>query len=568
MRRLTLSAIFLFATITMYAQQIAHTYALELDEDPTSFFVYRDLEYDPSNEQLSLYGQKWRALTLYVSKEGKKTSFANGNKYVPFVYVAHLPAEGDPEIVDKPINLQTISHYDMSGKQYEGEDPRTKATVTSSETDVPFSELKEEYPSAFKNDVKSDKVYQMSVAPTFKGFTLIEKLIEYTSDEEYTDLVKGETRSNTAKPELDDDYLIRTDAEYLFDNRRRLYMIPTVLNQKGDKLFGFKNKRVYTLDAEGKVVNKVDVKTEYPKSLIFASNLKETSKDTLTNFEEGAILLYGRAFGVGKKNNDPDKTNYHAVVLDKDGHAIFDGSFKYGTEKRSFTPFSAFKEGENIYVFGKAVGNDEPGYSILTFNKTGLAGTQHYNFDDFKQKVSGDFDAGITSNYARRFYPISHYELSNGDLIIHGESYEEVSDQSQASNQNTAVTMLPKKNKYLSTVFVQIDKTGNLVHVYVVPKGGKKAEDEITKFKLIQDSGKKAFLIGRENNGKDSYGIIVKLDLEAMEAKKTNLSDSDVYDLRGAVVYKYFPDLEEIAYVGKSADQETSILKSVVINLK
>lgn len=297
--------------------------------------------------------------------------------------------------------------------------------------------------------------------------------------------------------------------------------------------------------------------------MIFGIGFGANAEDTLSNFADGAILIYGRAFGVGKKNNDPDQTRYHVAIIDKDGNLEHTSLFNYGTEKRSIEPYYAYKKGNVIFVFGKTTGNDEPGYAVLTFDKTGLIDTKDFNHQVFQGMVVGKYDDGLTSRYGRNFQAVNHYVLANGQVLIHGEAYE--TESRTEPGLNGSVKRFEVKT-YISHIFLKFDTNGELLKEYVYTKKEGDTQKTLTKFKVMQSKNNTLYLYGEENQGKNKFGVVVKVDANTDKVTKTTLNDYDIFDIKGTVISKY-SEGKNLVFLGRSADAATYTLKSVVFEL-
>lgn len=555
----------------LYSQDKIHEFELIISVSPNNNFVYRDLEYDPIAQKLSIYGQNYQPAMLFANKEEKKTSFSSGIDYIPFVYVAHLSTGAPNDVVEKAINLKDLPRFKMGGKKYEAKDPKTIKTISSSETATSLDELLASYPKAFPSTTHGVNLYEMSIHSKFNGFYISEKLQPYEFKEEQSNLIKKNSTIKVLKPELGKDFKVFVEKNNVVDNKRRLAMVPTLLGLKGDKLHGFKNKRFYTIDRNAAIANQVDVVFEFPKSLAFASGLGVSAIDSISNFEDGVILIYNRAFGVGKKSNDPDKTRYNVVILNKDGALDYEGVFHFGNEKKSFSPYHAVKIGKNVHVFGKVIANASPGYAVLTFDgESGLVDTKEYAGDDFSSKAIGNYKSGLTTNYSRGFKPVTHYVLGNGDVLIHGESFDKTTETTERLNPaggSTGSMIRTDIYTYLAHVFLHIDKDGNLINEYIAPKTSEDSKKKITRFSKLVEKNNAIYLQSEEKEGQSTYGVILKLDYKTKSIVKTNLSNFDVFDLRGDVVSKFDSDASQIIFLGRTADKDNFTAKSVVFNL-
>ncbi len=129
-----------------------------------------------------------------------------------------------------------------------------------------------------------------------------------------------------------------------------------------DKYNYLRNQYITTFDLTGKKTNQVELKFDYPRKLYHANKLN--------NGTGGAIFLYGRATGIGKKNNDPNKANFWAVLVDEDGNETFKHKLKVSGGIGIFKPIASFSRDDKVIVLSQ---NGGLVWDVMSIDKIGLA---------------------------------------------------------------------------------------------------------------------------------------------------------------------------------------------------
>lgn len=418
------------------------------------------------------------------------------------------------------------------------------------------------YPKAYPTASKSVNIYSLDPTLSWGTFKVVETDQIYEFKDDASKLIKGDKKTEVYNYELNDDFKFMQEDVDIVDNKRRMTVVPTMKGMKGDKLHGFNNKTIFVTE-KGNITNQFDIKFDYPKSLLFAQGYGGSAADTISSFKDGAILIYGRAFGVGKKKNDPDRTRYHVSIIDGQGQLQSTTEFKYGSEKSNLLSYYAYKKNNKIFLFAKRSGKDSPGYAVLTFDDTGLIDTKDYDYEGFKSMVTGPYNDGLTSNFGRRFKALNHYVMEDGSVLLHGEAYEQESTTSAAGSGPISTRTT---NTYLSHIFLKFNADGNFEQEYVIPKEGEANRSEVTRLKLIDTIDKNLYFIAEET-ADEPYAAIIKVNPVTNAISKTKLSDSDLFQISKKVVYEYNEDSKSLIFVGKSSDKGSFTVKSVVYTL-
>lgn len=567
MKKFTLLLLIATVSLPLLAQKRLGEYQYKVSESPYANYQFKDLTFDEDDMSLKLFAVQMQMATVTKQSIDDETKAETSNEIIPFITVANLKAgNSTPEVIKEAIHLKSVKWIKLKdGYDYVAIDPTTEEEVSSSETAVANEELMMKYPKAYPRVSNKFETHELEVQSAWNDFVVVDRLKTYAYKDELGKLEEVDSKAESYKFKLDEAYSkhMLEDVK-IVDNRRQLAIAPVMLGVKKDKIHGFTNKRIYTT-SKNEIINQFDLKFDFPKSLLFGIGFGANAEDTLSNFAEGAILIYGRAFGVGKKNNDPDKTRYHVAIIDKDGNLEHTSLFNYGTEKRSIEPYYAYKKEDEIFVFSKTTGSDSPGYAVLTFDKSGLKDTKDFDHQTFQTMVvGGKYDDGLTTRYGRNFEPVNHYILSNGQVLIHGEAYEtETKTEQQGDNGTIKRTEI---RTYISHIFLKFDVDGTLLKEYVYAKKEGDSQKALTKFKLMQSQNNILYLYGEENQGKAKFGVIVKVDANTDKVTKTTLNDFDVFSIKGTVITKYSGG-KNLVFLGRSADASNYTLKSVVFEL-
>jgi len=561
MKTVKLFLLMLFAASTVGAQQKTAEYKYKIFDQQMNYFVYRDLTYDPEKKEVDIYGKTYKIATvLKKNSSGKESS--EGNVIIPFIAKLSINPENKGVFTEEAISLTTLPEYKLEGYTYQVLDPGTDAVITTSEEAKPNTELMRTYPKAYPTASKSINIYSLNPTLSWGTFKVVETNQTYEFKDDASKLIKGDKNTEVYDYKLDKEFKFMQENIDIVDNKRRMAVVVTMKGMKGDKLHGFNNKTIFVTE-KADVINQFDIKFDYPKSLLYAQGFGKSAADTISSFKDGAILIYGRAFGVGKKKNDPDYTRYFVSVLDERGQLLSNTEFKYGSEKSNLQPYYAYRKNNKMFLFAKRSGKDSPGYAVLTFDETGLINTKDYDYAGFKSMVTGPYSSGLTSNFGRRFKAVNHYVMEDGGVLLHGEAYEQESTTSAAGSGPISTRTT---NTYLSHIFLKFSAEGNFEQEYVIPKVGEENRSEITRLKLIDTIGKNMYFIAEETSEKP-YAAIIKINPATNTISKTKLSDSDLFQISKKVVYEYDEDSKSLIFVGKTSDKESFTIKSVVYTL-
>jgi hypothetical protein len=553
--------VLLFLCVNLMAQKKTESIIVKASDKGSSSFYFNDLDYN-ADGTIKIYGRLYRAGALSVKKAGEKKEVDGGTMGIPSA-VTYTVKSNQVSNEQVYINLQSLEWLtDMKDMEYRAVDPKTKEQFAT-HADKNWPEVAQLMPRSFQSVKKeTESFYNYVLEPSLFGTTLREVVTKYSFDPIRNKLVAQKPEQNPVKlkmPEADGKY--NFDVYYLKDNKRKMVVTVAQILKKGEgKFYGMQNRKFVTLNGAGEVLSSFDYQTTFPRSLMFAGPLGMSATDTLSTFEDGGIFVFGRVLG-GGKSNDPDPLNYDYVITGPAGQLVSKGTFKFGAEKRDLEPVYAYKKDDKIYLLAKGVGKDTPGYAVLTFDQNGLIGTKEYASDKLKAATFGPYDKGITTNYGRLLQVTNHINLGDGGALICGESYEDITPVGASFTD-------PKVREYYSQVFLQLDKDGTIVKNYVLEKTDKETRKLYTKQNLLSDKSNKFFFASEERLQSTVYPILTVVDLNAGSAQRISLKTDDVYNVDNAVVYKHYPDLNKVIFLGRSADKDNYFLNGVVYLLE
>ena len=549
----------LFLCVNVWAQKKSESIVVKAADNSTSRFYFRDLDY-ATDGTIKIYGRLYRMGALSATQNGQKTNHNNGNMMVPSAVIYNIK-DNKVSAEQEFMNLQSVKYADMQGYDYVAVDPETKEQFASSK-DRHWTDIKISMPRVFENvKEETESFYNYELVPSLFGTTINETIIKYQFDPIRNKLTALKPERNVIKPQTPE-----ADGKYLFegftfkDNKRKMIACVAQIAKKGEgKFYPMQNRKVVTVNSGGELISSFDYQTTFPRNLMFAGALGMSATDTLSTFEDGGIFIFGRVLG-GGKNNDPDPLNYDYVIVGPQGQLVSKGTFKFGADKRDLQPVYAYKKDDKIFLLSKGVGRDMPSYAVLTFDQTGLIATKEYPSDKLKAATFGPYDKGITTNFGRLLQVTNHYNLADGGVLICGEAYE---DETPVGASFTD----PKIRGYFSQVFLHIDKEGNLVKNFVMEKTDKETRKVFTKQNLLRQKDGKFAFVSEERTQNAIYPILSVIDLNAGTAQKISLKNDDVYDVDGAIIYRFYPEFSKVVFLGRSSDRENYILDGVVYSI-
>jgi hypothetical protein len=253
---------------------------------------------------------------------------------------------------------------------------------------------------------------------------------------------------------------------YFNDQSKNKLTVLVGLRTSGDKTAEYKNQQLLTYNQEGRLVNKADLKFDYPRAILWSQGIKAAAETEGVSSYEGYLYVYSKVLGLGKKNNDPEPNNFNVVYSDADGNLIFNHNYKYGKAASHFKPNYAYTKDGAVYVFSKSVESGAAGYSISKFTREGCEYTKLYSSEELKAQSVGDAE-GIQSIFQRDIDIQGHRTLANGDVVLFGQRKETI--RTESFNYQTQTTV-PGEYKHENYVFLQIAPAGELKAQYVVSR--------------------------------------------------------------------------------------------------
>ncbi len=181
----------------------------------------------------------------------------------------------------------------------------------------------------------------------------------------------------------------------------------------------YKDIYVVTYNANGSIKHSFPVKLEYPRRAGFERAFTKGADDTgYLGAHDGFFYILGRVSGLGK-SNDPDESNYHAILADEEGKEVFSYNFQFSAEGKpgNLGLIDAKKFGEEVVVLGKTI-SSKPSLLFLKFNKSGLAIKKEFSFKDFEKIHKGDAQHILKPRFGHTFHVNDILTLPNGDYAV------------------------------------------------------------------------------------------------------------------------------------------------------
>ncbi len=580
----------LFSILSLRAQEILFDTPIPLDKELWSLDI-NTAEYDKSTNSFTLYGLNFKNLLLnFDAKEkselkSRPLGFVNASdirdRGLTFTDVSApyttemIVSEKELNVVkEAPILLSEIfpdrinpeDSYTLVAK-----DDRSEKISTSSEAQT-LETAKKLSPKSFPKSFKNYNVYQLKVgnfpttsettATSLSGFassTLgsmgsssmkIGKIsTPHTYDSLFGSWTIGEDKVISKNEILfsEKENILR-ETEPFQDNFRDEVIIPyTAIIPGEDRFTTYKNKRIYHIDATGKVKNKIELKLDFPKDLSFIKGY-DAQQDSVSSFKDGALVIYSRANILSKKKNDQDLTRHYAVVLDGQGKTTSQGWFNFGSGKQVFHAYEGFMSNGNYFIFGRLIGGDAPGHVTLKFNSSGFQEAKTFDSEYASKIISGKNEFGLKLYISRNFESIRTDKLGEGKTIIAGHTFETTSKTlpptGGAAFGETVTTTI-----YIGEIFVVFDSDGTLINYYSIKASNPNEKSDLT---LLHKNGHSIVYYNK------SEGEIIVIDLDKNTIKKI--------EMPGQIYFQKEEKILVSAKIKKVEDEKVLFLKSVQLN--
>ena len=376
-KRLSLYSVLLLAFCSLLAQSTVFELRNSLGEKYTGFDIH-DITFDETSKKLTLSGLNWTKGWLNEKKEaegGKKLSIVTGGGIrgtevsQPVVTILTLDASGRVlNTIEEPIHLSgvfsklseedpyVVNHYSSLMLWIDSQDTKTVEV------------LKSQYPKAFPKEGADYETFVLEGSDGGFVPAYLRKQVTKHEFNKWAGSYKSEPQEWVSVRFERVNKFEYPSGGFVFDKNKKQLLFP-VKAQLSDRISGFYNKQVYLLDEEGNVLNNTAITLEQPKDLEYVGGFGDVNSDQ--SFTKGAILIYGRA-QLGKKKNDQDLTRHYVYYLDNTGNVTHESEFHLGEEKQSLQLYSSFVQGDKYFVFGRLMGQENPGHVVLEFDQNGF----------------------------------------------------------------------------------------------------------------------------------------------------------------------------------------------------
>lgn len=435
------------------AQQVVAENEIRVLERDKDRFSIKDFVRTKDGYQLFVTFERWGRVSR---PEGQKDALSGRDRFFPALVVYTL--DENLNVISKQVENFNVNDLE----ELERSTPYTllgsiQQKVGDHTTDKPVDELRNAWPEAFFDYQTTERYTEILPSPAFRAHQMLvsDERLNYSG---WCNCMTGGVDESVIGPELP------------FDGEETSFFEPTVNHpaeglitvmggpgRKKDKLATYKEPVVVTYDHTGQLVHQENLVFTFPRYPIYASPVASSRPAT--------VFVLGQAPRIGKKNNDPDKTNYNMLAMNPAGEMLFRYPFKYGNDKKELDPQYAFGVGDDIWLFVKGRGRDSD-YGLLRFAKDGLVYDQSYDIPSLREKTSGNYMNGLQGLGIAGFEPHGHYFLDNGEMVIYGESRRTVASASYAPDGS----VVPAQHAWNGFVFLHINSDGQLINQYVLDK--------------------------------------------------------------------------------------------------
>lgn len=284
-------------------------------------------------------------------------------------------------------------------------------------------------------------------------------------------------------PDLKKQYFWLMDNNYFWDVSKNTTTTVggVILKGKGtNKRNHYQNQYILTIDAQGNKKNEVVLNFEYPRSVLFSKGLDKKEVMPGKFSYGGYVYVFGSVFGLGKKNNDPDKSNYWVVRLDENGKEIFRKKLKISAAPNIVSPLDILVKDDKLILVNE---NGTKNIDVISISNTGEDNVNTTTLNDIEfigveAKTFNFHDKIVTQSIV----------TEKGNVLISG--YYKKIVQRQSINQETR-EVIPEIINYPGVFTYQVNSENVVNSVYNLEINN--APNAVLEPKLLKGTNEKLF---------------------------------------------------------------------------
>lgn len=322
-------------------------------------------------------------------------------------------------------------------------------------------EAQSKYPAMFLNkNGCSDHSYSDIVIGDFK-YKIVKTTVNCKYDLESDAILETSTKNTVS------DVVVPNQAKPIYDPQFRVinytngYVTLPYGCRSADKSIKYNEYRelyYITYDTEGKVINNVTQKFDYPRHQKYGVSDPGTMNSLF-------VLGYYPMLG---KNNDPDRSNHNIVMLDKTGNLLAHHSFKFGSSERTdISDFYSFSNGDEHYLFFKGLTKPDNMYGFLKCSQKGIDFVTSIGYNELKEKTSGNPNVCLGLMMEDYFYITDHKILEDNSILLIGQIPKKLSIPTKDASNPMSAT-IQHKWIYGNHVILHFNPQGNLLKQYTL----------------------------------------------------------------------------------------------------
>lgn len=341
--------------------------------------------------------------------------------------------------------------------------------IVSQHKPVKFPVLKKSdaiklYPALFSNIDKCHDITYPSIEATFGSFIVNSNTEKCTYNFLSNSLSFDKTTVKKTNINLPGEgKVIMNPDDAVINKMGGLVTIPCGLRvkDKEEKYQEYKNYFFQTYSNDGKLVNSANVNFNYPQKCEYRIYHKSNSEEL--------YVFSGHAVS-SKKYKDPEKNNYHVILLDKQGKIIANQPFKFGSADRSILDYtySFFARGDG-YIFMQGFDKQGAVYTLTKLSGDRIVFNKTVHYADIEPNTVGNKENGVKPIITEHLRIQNQLILGDQSIVLIGQILEESNEfSSGTSGSSIPGVTSSKKMLYKNHFLLHYDKDGNFLNQYVL----------------------------------------------------------------------------------------------------